>query len=326
MAPHITIITTTYKHQAFIARTIDSILAQTYTNWTLLIGDDSPDDDTRNIIQSYTAKYPDKIHARHHKPNKGILDNMLFLIDQISEYTTHVAFLEWDDMITSDNLVKKMKIFEQNPHIGMAYSDISFINADDKVILPSLHTFRRVPSFKNQILTMDKIIRLPLGPVVSWSNMCVRKEMLDHFPPRDCINEPKKNSISDYDFQCQVVSSYPIYCIDEQLLLYRRHNSNTSWPNQVNYDRIFDVDKLIMFYYNNKQITEQTMKWKRANLYATFSLMALERGDKASALIFWKQSRWFSMTSSLVFKCISLPFFFIPISRTQKIIKKVVRR
>jgi len=46
-----------------------------------------------------------------------------------------------------------------------------------------------------------------------------------------------------------------------------------------------------MFYYNNKQITEQTMKWKRANLYATFSLMALERGDKASALIFWKQSR-----------------------------------
>jgi hypothetical protein len=60
----------------------------------LLIGDDSPDNETRNIIQLYVKQYPDKISARHHTPNKGIVDNMLFLINQIPAYTTHVAFLE----------------------------------------------------------------------------------------------------------------------------------------------------------------------------------------------------------------------------------------
>ncbi|MCS6983426.1 MAG: glycosyltransferase [Candidatus Absconditabacterales bacterium] len=325
MVSHITIITTTYRHQHFIARTIDSILAQTYTNRTLLIGDDSPDDETWTIIQRYVAHYPDKIKARHHTPNKGIVDNMRFLIAHIPPNTNFVAFLEGDDMMTPDNLTKKLDIFAHNPHLGIVYSDIAFIDADDTIILPSLHAFRRIPSFKNQSLTMDEIIRLPLGPVVSWSNMMVPKKVLDQFPPRDCINEPKKNSISDYDFQCQVASSYPIYCIDEQLVHYRRHTSNTSGITNP-HNPLYSLDKLIIFYYQEKLITDETMQRKRANLYATFALMALERGDKASAWTFRRQSRSFSLTSSLMLKLASVPFFFLPIARTQTIIKKIVKR
>jgi glycosyltransferase involved in cell wall biosynthesis len=68
--PKISIITTTYCHQDFIAYTIESILKQTYTDRELLIGDDSPDDATWNVIQEYVKKHPDKIKARHHTPNK----------------------------------------------------------------------------------------------------------------------------------------------------------------------------------------------------------------------------------------------------------------
>ncbi len=322
----ITIITTTYNHKEFIARTIESILLQSRTNRTLLIGDDSPDDSTRDIIQKYVSQYPDKIRAWHHTPNKGIVDNMNFLINKISPETTHVAFLEWDDMYTPDNLAKKIDIFTKHPKIWLVYSDTSFIDVHDDIILHSLNTFRNIPSLKSQILTIDEIVWLPLGPVVSWSNILVSKKVLDHFPPRDYINEPKKNSISDYDFQCQVASHYPIWCIDESLMLYRRHSSNTSWPNQASYDRILDVDKLIIFYYSKGLITNRTMKKKRANLYATFSLVALERGNKLSARKFRKKSRLFSLSSSLILKFASIPFFFLPIALTQKIIKKLIKR
>jgi len=54
--PQISIITTTYKHAKFIAETIESVLNQTFTDRELLIGDDSPDNETRNIIQTYTKK------------------------------------------------------------------------------------------------------------------------------------------------------------------------------------------------------------------------------------------------------------------------------
>ena len=92
--PTISIITTTYKHSAFIADTIESILAQSYTDWELLIGDDSPDDATWKIIETYVAKYPDRIHAWHHTPNKGIVENMKFLVHQTSDQTQILSFLE----------------------------------------------------------------------------------------------------------------------------------------------------------------------------------------------------------------------------------------
>jgi len=92
--PKISIITTTYKHQDFIAQTIESVLAQTYTDWELLIGDDSPDNATWDIIQKYVDKYPDKIKAWHHSPNKGIVDNMNFLIEEASDESDYISFLE----------------------------------------------------------------------------------------------------------------------------------------------------------------------------------------------------------------------------------------
>ena len=90
----VSIITTTYKHDKFISHTIDSLLNQSFTDWELLIGDDSPDDATWNIIVSYVEKYPDKIYAWHHSPNKGIVGNTNFLLEHISEESEFVAFLE----------------------------------------------------------------------------------------------------------------------------------------------------------------------------------------------------------------------------------------
>lgn len=92
--PLISIVTTTYKHEKFIADTIKSILAQTFTDWELLIGDDSPDNATWDIIQSYVVKYPDKIKVWHHSTNKGLVENMNFLISKADPDSEYIAFLE----------------------------------------------------------------------------------------------------------------------------------------------------------------------------------------------------------------------------------------
>jgi glycosyltransferase involved in cell wall biosynthesis len=68
--PKVSIIMTTYKHQSFIAQTIESILNQTFADWELLIGDDSPNNETRNIMQPYIEKHSSKIKAWHHHTNK----------------------------------------------------------------------------------------------------------------------------------------------------------------------------------------------------------------------------------------------------------------
>lgn len=66
--PKISIITTTYKHEKFIAQAIESVLHQSFTDWELLIGDDNSPDSTFDIVQSF-ARSDSRIRAWKHQEN-----------------------------------------------------------------------------------------------------------------------------------------------------------------------------------------------------------------------------------------------------------------
>ena len=240
--PKISIITTTYKHQDFIAHTIKSVLSQTYIDRELLIGDDSPDDTTWEIIQEYVHKYPDKIKARHHKPNKGIVDNMNFLIDQADSQSEYISFLEWDDMYTSDNLQEKMKVFEQYPDVSLVYSDLQTINKNWDYI--------------NHVITqnvirsdIDNIYHFSIDPnnVFSRSNCIVKKNILKNIKPRN-VTWNKSYSVSDWDFYVNVLSKYKYKIIWQKLFYYRIHTNNISFQeNSI----AKDIHSLISFYFKS---------------------------------------------------------------------------
>jgi teichuronic acid biosynthesis glycosyltransferase TuaG len=52
----ISVIMPAYNSEKFIAESIDSVLAQTYTNWELIIVDDGSTDKTKNIAKQYATK------------------------------------------------------------------------------------------------------------------------------------------------------------------------------------------------------------------------------------------------------------------------------
>ncbi|MBQ7732646.1 MAG: glycosyltransferase [Synergistaceae bacterium] len=54
-----------YNGEKFIAEQIDSILAQTFQDFKLVIRDDGSSDKTPEIIEDYANKYPDKIQVIH---------------------------------------------------------------------------------------------------------------------------------------------------------------------------------------------------------------------------------------------------------------------
>lgn len=65
----VSIIVPVYNAENFLNRTVDSILAQTYENWELLLADDCSTDQSRDIMSSYTDErihcfYCEKIQDR----------------------------------------------------------------------------------------------------------------------------------------------------------------------------------------------------------------------------------------------------------------------
>ena len=86
-----------YNGEKYIAEQIESILAQTFTDWRLLIRDDGSSDNTPAIIEGYAAKYPGRINVIHddaecHSPTKNFFE---LLKNAEADY---VMFCDQDDV------------------------------------------------------------------------------------------------------------------------------------------------------------------------------------------------------------------------------------
>ena len=230
--PKISIITTTYKHQDFIAQTIESVLSQTYTDRELLIWDDSPDDLTRNIILWYINKYPDKIKARHHKPNKWIVDNMNFLISHICVQSEYISFLEWDDIYTVDNLQQKIHIFEQYPEVKLVYSGFDVIDQNSNIIKKNpianyIKNFKRIQKNWKLVFSLEDLLKI-WNPIQSFWSVILSREILNTDIFESVLTKFGTSMFwpLDYYVWINILPNCTIYNLDKKIFRYRNHENN----------------------------------------------------------------------------------------------------
>lgn len=317
------IITTTYQHEKFIGATIDSIIAQSFTDWELLVGDDSPDDKTWNIIQLYIEKYPDKIRGWHHSPNKGIVENMNFLLSQVSPDSEYMGFLEWDDTYRPDCLIKKLEIFKKYPEVALVYSDIDFMNWDSERIHQWLLSSQGVRFYQNERIPHDTYIgsRNPL--MVSYSSVAIRKSSLDQFLPIQSLTDSKVYAVSDYDLFFRLSCAYPVYGIQESLTQYRRHSNNLS----SNYGWLFDDLLLLIEKYRTEAlISEDTYRKKVSWIYILKSVSALSLWERGNTWKYLQKANERNLFADIFYKIAIVGLIILPTFFTRKIIIRVIHK
>lgn len=321
--PKFSIITTTYKHEKFIAQTIESILEQSLSDWELLIGDDSPDDATWNIIEEYVEKYPEKIRAWHHSPNKGIVENMNFLISQASPDSEYIAFLEGDDIYTSDCLEKKLGIFEKYPEAWLVYSDMDFVNADGEITLEWLLKWQWVHKYQNEYIQSKEYILTQNPLIVSYSSIAIRRSVLMQLLPIQNLTWSKTYAVSDYDLIFRLTQNHKVYGIEESLTWYRRHANNLS----ASYGWLFDDLLLLMERYKDEKHIPISIYQKKVSwIFLLKSLSSLASWNKGEAWKYLKESFRKNRGYAIFYKLAVCVFLILPIAWTQEILQKRIRR
>ena len=61
-----------YNAQRFLRETVESVLAQTYADWELLLVDDGSTDGSSGIAQSFAATFPGKIFYLEHPGHRNL--------------------------------------------------------------------------------------------------------------------------------------------------------------------------------------------------------------------------------------------------------------
>jgi rhamnosyltransferase len=101
----ITILLATYNGESYIAEQLDSIISQTYSDWTLFVSDDQSTDNTLNIVRSYIAK-DNRIQMLEGDARFGYAGANFFRLvcDVNIENCEYVAFSDQDDIWLPDKL------------------------------------------------------------------------------------------------------------------------------------------------------------------------------------------------------------------------------
>lgn len=122
--PLVSVITPTYNTEAFISDTIDSVRAQSYTNWELVLVDDASSDRTVEILNSYAA-IDDRIKVHILETNSGAAIARNTAIENASG--AYIAFLDADDLWKPEKLTKQIA-FMQEKNIAVSFTSYELMD------------------------------------------------------------------------------------------------------------------------------------------------------------------------------------------------------
>ena len=104
-----------YNCASTLSEAIDSILAQTYTNWELIMCDDGSKDKTAEVAEYYVSRYPNKIKLLKNKRNMGLNYTLNHCLSEADG--DYVARMDGDDTCNPLRFEKEIKYLANNPNI-----------------------------------------------------------------------------------------------------------------------------------------------------------------------------------------------------------------
>ncbi len=222
MVKKITIVVPVYNVEAYIESAVQSILAQTYPDFEVILVSDGSQDRSIEICSQFDDPRIQILHQENQGPAAA---RNLGIRHAEGEY---VAFLDGDDLWTADKLVKHIEHLDRNPQVGVSFCPSRFI--DDKGNAIGLLQITKM----TDITPLDLLCRTPIG---NGSVPVIRKSILDKIQfvnaaGEVCYFNPDRRLHPSEDVECWLRIALKTKCkfegVPEALTLYRVSSQSCS--------------------------------------------------------------------------------------------------
>lgn len=171
--PDVSIVLIFHNEERFLREAIESVLAQTYSDWELLLVDDGSTDRSSTIADSFARSDPSRIHYLTHpgRRNRGMSASRNLGIRQASgEY---LAFLDGDDVYRSPKLEKQVAILNGQTSAAMVYGATEhWYSWSGHLADRERDKFRRLGVSPDQIVLPPKLVSLFLRREAQTPGIC----------------------------------------------------------------------------------------------------------------------------------------------------------
>ena len=271
-----------------LRETLDSVFAQTFDDWEVILWDNASKDATGEIAKSYGEKV--RYFRSDTTTDLSIARNRGFEKTQ----SKYVAILDSDDIWLPQKLERQVALFEADEQVGLTFCDCAcFDSSGDHYRLFQVNKPHRGRAFGN-LLAENFIFS---------SAMMFRRSALDRL---GYVFDETYARVQDYELTLRVAYNYPIDYVDEPLCRWRMYQDSPEWRAWKNSlvprarERKAAIDRLLEMYPDiqasysaelellNKEMDYQlgVTAWQLGNPWEARSYLSKNLVDKKSAVVF----------------------------------------
>ncbi len=225
----ISIVIPAFNSERFLALTVESVLAQTFSEWELVIADDGSTDATLAIARAF-AERDARIRVVT-QANGGVAAARNRGYAETNAAAEFVIFLDNDDMWEPDALQLLMQSLRQNPNAAAVTGFCRAVDADGKFLQAEAPVSWEMTRTRNghieacppgEPITFDVITCQ--NPIISPGMVLIRRTFLEQAGAWDQAVAPA----DDWDIWARLTLLGPILTLNRVVLRYRMHGGNAS--------------------------------------------------------------------------------------------------
>ena len=213
--PKVSVLVTTYNHERYVRRALDTVFAQEMPfPAEVIIGDDSSTDGTWRIVEEFAARYPSRVRAYRLEKNAEDFGIRNFLLGLEMCRGTYIAALDGDDYWSDETkLQRQAALLDARPGYLMCFHGCSIeYEGGDHQPWDARYTLPK------ESVALDELLR---GPMVQTSTMVMRRQLASSIIRRHDL--PK---LKDWFIGLIACRSGPIGYIDRVMSVWWQHSSS----------------------------------------------------------------------------------------------------
>lgn len=224
----VSIVLPVYNGERFLAESIDSVIAQTYQNWELIIIDDCSSDSSPEIAKRY-AEHDSRIRYYRNEHNLKLPKSL-----NRGFSLSKGDYLSWtsDDNLYLPEAIEKMVLSLKSEIADFVFASCDLIDENGNVF--ETYLVPNASECKSRILG---------GNIVGACFMYTRKVYMQ-------VGEynTERFLVEDYDYWLRIISQFKVTSISDVLYLYRQHSASLTSTKKKEIIRKVYLDVLLSNY------------------------------------------------------------------------------
>ncbi len=311
--PKVSVVMPVYGVEDFVAAAVESVLAQSYSDFELLIIDDCSPDRSVEICQAYDDE---RIRIIRHEKNRGLAGARNTGVRHAKG--DYLGFLDSDDLWTPDKLQRHVAHLDARPEVGVSFSRSAFIDEQGNET-----GYFQMPRLKD----IEPSYYLCRNPIGNGSAPVIRREVFDAIRYSDDLYGSPEDFYFDArfrrseDIECWIrialTTDWIIEGLPEALTLYRLNAGGLSasllkqlesWEQMVEKIRgyapaFLEQWEALARAYQLRYLSRQAIRLKDGRMAVTL----LHRAMRSSARILWQEPGRTVLTAGAAYALWVLP-------------------